>query len=38
MLDNPEPEEVAAIAFFKYNCASIEIVFKEKLIRVYFPI
>ncbi|KAL4466941.1 hypothetical protein ABPG74_010538 [Tetrahymena malaccensis] len=38
LLENPPEEYVSALKFFKYNTASIEVVFKNNLIRVYFPI
>ncbi|EAR96945.2 cation channel family protein (macronuclear) [Tetrahymena thermophila SB210] len=38
LLENPPDEYVSALKFFKYNTASIEVVFKNNLIRVYFPI
>ncbi|KAL4510112.1 hypothetical protein ABPG72_010305 [Tetrahymena utriculariae] len=38
LIENPPEQYVSALKFFKYNTASIEVVFKNNLIRVYFPI
>ena len=38
MFQMPEPEMVKMLQFFSYHTGSIEILFNEQLVRVYFPI
>lgn len=37
-IQNPPPKLVPALNFFKYHTGSIEVYFKDKLVRVYYPI
>lgn len=37
-LEDPPQKLVPALNFFKYHTGSIELYFKDKLIRIYFPI